>query len=655
MSENVSVSRFRKLNGSVLYLWQSLLILIPVSGILFIFSVYRYFNLSLYSEQYAGLILGLILAAIFIGTPATKKAQRDRVPWYDWVLSVIGFIAGLYIALYYPDVLLAFTNITTERLVLGTMAVLLILEALRRIQGWTFVIVVLCFLMYAFVAPFMPGPFEGRAVSFNQLVNYLYLDTNSILELLSLAATMGLAFVMFGQVLINFKGGEIFNNIALTLFGRYRGGPAKASVIGSSMVGSITGGPVANVMLTGNMSIPLMVRNGYTRVQAGAIESVASTGGTILPPLMGIVAFIIAERLGVPYREVAVAAIVPALLYYICVYIRVDLIAAEKNLGSMIKAELPAKKDVLLKSMLIVPIFIFLVYLLFIEGRSPEVAGISSAVFALAFLLIQKETRRNIMKRIQRVLLDTGEVILEVGIVLAAAGLVVGIIGVTGLGFNLVSALAQLGQYGLFPLLLGSAVVSVILGMGLPAIAAYSIVAVLVAPTLVELGAVPMAAHLFVFFFAIVSNFTPPIAFASIAAASIAKDNPHKISFESMKFGFMAYLIPFLFVYNPVLLLSTNVDYSYFTIATSIITTLIGCYLLSISVTGYLFKPLSFIHRVIFVISVVLLFFPVQQNAGGLLNWAGLTIGAALFIQQLVVKKRNNIIKYNENQQRVSS
>ncbi len=643
--ENHEISRYRQLKGPVLSIWRFGLILIPITGLLYILSLHQYLGLEIYGQQYAGWFLAMVLASVFIGVPSGQSRHEDKVPWYDWILTILGLVVGLYIAILYPKILSNFGTITLSRLLLSATAILLIFEALRRMFGWSLVIIVAIFLMYAFVAPYMPGAFRGQATSYDQLLNYLYLDTNSLLDLLQLAATMGLAFILFGSVLLSFKGADIFNNIALSCFGRFRGGPAKASIVGSSLVGSITGGPVANVMLTGNMTIPLMVKTGYTRAQAGAIEAVSSTGGAIMPPIMGVVAFVMAENLNVPYREVALAALVPALIYYICLFAQVDLKAAQNGAGSIPKEQLPPFSRVWKTAWLIVPIFVFLIYLLFVKGLPPTTAGIYSTGFALCILLLQKEVRKNIIERIVETLEETGKSLLEIGVVLAAAGLMVGIIGITGLGFNLVLALTQFGQYGLFTLLVACALVCIILGMGMPALAAYSIVAILVAPSLIDLGVQPMAAHMFVYFFATVSNFTPPIALASFAAAPIAKESPHKISFVAMKLGITAYIVPFVFVYDPSLLLSFSADYEWISLIVSIITSVIACVILSISLVGHLFGPLSPVKRILFMIIAGIMFMPMKQfNMELLLNGLGVLASILLILHERRSNKNRNIL-----------
>ncbi|MGY4691473.1 TRAP transporter permease [Salibacterium sp. K-3] len=607
MEQNEETARYRDLRGPEAVLFKTLVIAITVTGILFILSVQDFFGIAVMLEQYAGLFLAFMLPALYIGVPRSKKSSRKKVAWYDWIFACVGGMTGLYVAVNYQSILHSFNDVTPLRFFLGISAVFLVLEALRRLMGWTLIIVILVFMSYALVAPYMPGIFQGQETSPGLLLSYLYLDTSSMLDLLYLAATVALAFILFGQTLLKFNGGDIINNIALRLFGRFRGGPAKVSVVGSSMVGSVTGDPVSNVVLTGNITIPLMTRNGYSRAQAGAVEVVSSTGGMVTPPIMGIVAFMIAENLGVHYSEVVLAAVVPALLYYICIFTQVDLKAAENNAGKMEESMLPSWSLVLKTGWMLIPVFACLIYFLFFLGYPPSTAGVYAAGLAAVVLMLQKDVRKNVFTRIIQAFESTGKMLLEIGVILAAAGFMVGILSITGLGFNLVFALTQLGQYGLFVLLAASAIVCIILGMGLPGIAAYAIVAVMVAPSLVELGVAPLAAHLFVFYFSIVSNFTPPMAVACFAASPIAQTSPHKIGFSAVKLGVMAYILPFIFVYNPSILLGVETGSGWIETLIAFLLPVISCLLIGISFSGYLLKPLSFMNRGLLLASAVLI------------------------------------------------
>lgn len=632
-------------NPYVQKLWYFVLILIPVAGILYILRVHQLLKLNLYSAQYIGLFLGLVLFALFMAVPAYKRAPKDRVPWYDWILALLGLFIGLYLTFYYPKIVMQMGIVTTERFIISTMAILLIVEAIRRTLGLLLLTVVIVFLAYGFLAPYLPGVFKGAKIKPEQLFNYLYLDPSSLLSMLSIAGTVGLSFLIFGEVLLKFKGDTHFNNYALSLFGRFRGGPAKGSIVGSSLVGTITGGPVTNVMLTGSVTIPLMKKNGFTAAQAGAIESVASTGGSLMPPVMGIAAFMIAENLAIPYAEVALAALVPAILYYLCVFFQVDFISARDGLKGLSKDEVPSFVETLKKGWMLIPIIGSLIYFLFFKGVTPQSAGLYAAAIAVVFLVFQKSVRGTVWKSFVNIFIDAGRMLLDLGTVIAAAGIIVGITGITGLGFNLGYILVSVADYGLFWLLVACAVLSIILGMGMPSVAAYAMVAVLVAPALVELGVNPLAAHLFVFYFSILSNFTPPVALACFAASTIAKESPNAIGFRAMALGIVSYIVPFLFVYGPDLLIMDS-GHMWTERVVSIATALIGCYFLAMAVEGYFMQHLSIVKRVLTAIIAMMLFLPVSVwELSWLINIIGFC-GAILFViyEWIMSRKSKNLL-----------
>lgn len=642
MEINEEQTKYRQLSGPVYYLWKSLLIAITLLGIIYILSIYQYFSITFMKEQYIGAFLALILASVYLGVPAGRKASRIKVPWYDWILSVLGAVIGLYVAVNYPVIVDTFGVVTPLRVILAILAMALILEALRRFIGWSLVSVVLVFLVYAYLAPHMPGAFKGQETPADLLFIYLYLDTNSLLNLLGLAATIGLAFILFGQALIQFKGGEIFNNLSIRLFGKFRGGPAKASITGSGMVGSITGDPVSNIVLTGSVTIPLMIKSGYARAHAGAIEAVASVGGIFAPPVMGIVAFMIAENLGIPYKEVAIAAIVPAILYFFCLFVQVDLLAAKNKIGKVSNEQMPSLAYVIKTSWLLIPIFGTLFYFLFFKGYPPQTAGIYAAGAAIIILLLQKEVRTNIINRIINTFQETGKILMELAVILSAAGFMVGIFGITGLGFNLSMALADFSQHGVFILLIACAIVCIILGMGLPGIAAYAIVAALVIPSLVDLGINPLAAHFFVFYFSMVSNFTPPMAVASFTASSLARVGPNQVAFNAMKLGGMAYIIPFLIVYNPALMLNGITDAGSFGTITSLVLLVYGCIVFSISIVGYSFGQHHFVLRVLLFATALIMLFPIELGKNvWMADLIGIIISLSILISKWVRAKKS--------------
>lgn len=609
-----------------------LLATIPLAGLLYILGIHVMFRLTLYEEQYVGLFFTLLLVCTFIGVPATRTARSDGVPWYDWVLAALGAGVGMYVALWYPEIVLKMGYVTPARVILGGLAILLILEGLRRTVGWALVIVVAVFISYAFVAPYLPGPLHGSPVQAGYLVNYLYLDSNSMLDMLGIGAKIALAFILYGQVLMSFGGADHLNNLAVTAFGAMRGGPAKAAVVGSSLVGTVTGGPVTNVMLTGSVTIPLMIRTGHKPHVAGAVEAVASSGGQIMPPVMGIAAFLMADYLGVPYANVALAALVPAILYYVCLFVQVDLIAAQEGMRGLPRDELPRLGTVLKGGWVILPALGVLVYVIAVLRFDPSSAAVRAAALALPFLLLNRAMWMGFWARFREVFLESGRLMIEIGLVLAAAGLIVGVTTVTGLGFNLTLALTQLAGHSLIMMLVLSALVCVILGMGMPSVAAYAMVAVLVAPSIVAQGVSPMAAHLFIFYFAIVSNFTPPVAMACFAAAPLARASAMRIGYTAMRLGLVAYVVPFLFIYSPTLILQGALV----PVALSVATALLGSYALGVALIGFLFQRVSLLNRVLIGLGAMALLIPVQRDSAAWL-WVLNLSGLALVVAQLAL------------------
>src|SRR5690606_2766334 len=303
-----------------------------VSGIAFVLGLHYTFGWMLYTEQYVGFLMALVLAGTFLSLPATSRAPRDRVPWYDVLLALASLPAGLFLAVKYPQFLFRLGHIGTDQVVMGALAIVLILEAVRRLTGWPLFTVVVLIILYGRFGSLLPGMFRGRPMDWPRLVNYIYTDPNSMLDLVRLGATIGLAFIVFGQVLLKFGAGQRLVDLSISLFGRYRGGPGKLAVLSSSLFGSVSGAPMSNVILTGTFTVPMMKRSGYKPETAAAIEAVAATGGQILPPVMGIAAFLIAENLAVPYATVALAALIPGLLFYVSFFLVVDLHARQMNI-----------------------------------------------------------------------------------------------------------------------------------------------------------------------------------------------------------------------------------------------------------------------------------------------------------------------------------
>lgn len=602
------ISRFRKPEGIWRAVSRFFLVGACAAGILYMLDVPTRLGFFFYREQYIGLFLSFMLAATFLITPARKTASWIKVPWYDILLAVVSLPVGLYHTFFWPVLVPYMGYVLIERVVLGSLAIILVLEGVRRVLGWPLVAVLALFLIYTLQSGSFPGPLGGISIPWPRLTNYLYLDTAGFLGLVGLVGTIGLAFFLFGQALFVFGGGKFFTDVAFALAGRFRGGPAKVAVIGSALFGTIYGAPVANVIVTGRFTIPMMKEVGYRPEMAGAVEAVSSTGGEIMPPVMGIAAFIIAETLGISYAEVALAALIPALLYYFAIFTQVDLEAAKHGLKGITSKNMPQLAEALKEGLpLLLPVGV-LVYTLFIIRLTPSLAGLFSFFAAIAVMGSLKENRKAFGKNFLYLLEETGRMLVQITVILAAAGLLIGMVSLSGLGSNLSLFLVHVAGGNIILLLVLTAVMCYILGMGMPSPPAYVLVSVLAAPALVEMGILPLAAHLFVYYFAILSAFTPPVAVAAYTAAIIAHADLTKTGFTAMRLGVLAYIVPFVFVFSPSLILA-GPPLQIVTVSASIA---LGTWVLGGVLVGYLFRELSVLKRLILAL-----------GAGGLLMQFG--------------------------------
>jgi TRAP transporter 4TM/12TM fusion protein len=628
------LTKFRSLKGPI-GLWEKCLLgAIPLSGVFFVSDAPFYFGLALLREQYLGLFLALILGGVFLSVPPSERADRQHVPWYDLLFSFLGLAVGLYAAIFFPEIMRRMGELDAHRLALGVVAILLILEGLRRTVGWILVGVGVFFLIYARYADFFPGEFAGTGVPWDRLVNYIYTDVNSLFGLpLAVAAIIVLPYILFGQILFAIGAGKFLTDFSMALFGRQRGGPAKMAVVASSLFGTISGSSVANVATTGILTIPMMKQTGYRPHVAGGIEAAASTGGQLMPPIMGAAAFLMAEFLAIPYREVVVAALLPAILYYVVIFTQVDMEAGKRGLKGLSRDQLPALGPLLSKGwVFVIPLFI-LIYTLFIMSYEPGKAGIIAVLASIALGFLKRELRTR-PSWVLTTLVGTGRAMLELGVTVALAGIVVGVVQVSGLGFILSYGLVNLAGGNVVYLLVLTAVVSIILGMGMPTTAVYVLLAVLVGPALVKLGIDALAAHLFIFYFGMASMTTPPIALAAFAAASIAQSDPMRTAVHSMRFGVVKYIVPFLFVFSPALLLKGNPG----DIALATVTALAGAILLGMALTGFFIRDLTPIKRMLLVVASLALLIP-AAGKGVIFTWitdvVGIALGGAILASEI--------------------
>jgi TRAP transporter 4TM/12TM fusion protein len=591
--------------------------LITLTAMGWALSLQRPLGLNLYPQQLFAAILGLALPVAYLTLPLRRKRSRVIVPWYDAVLALISCVTVFYVAVNYPRLVLVIFSKPAEIWITGLAIVILTLEALRRATGWALVIIIAVFLIYALFGDALPGRLQGRAQDWQLLAGYMAVDSNGILGLpISVAATVVVAFILFGTLLEITGGSRFFTDAAMLAMGRYRGGSMKIAVLASGLFGSISGSAVANVVGTGVVTIPMIKRDGYPSHKAAAIEAVASTGGQLMPPVMGASAFLMAEFLAVPYSDIVLAALVPALLYYIALFIQADLEAARLGIRALPRSEIPAPRLVL-GGLHFVLSFAVLIYLLFWLNYRPERAALwaSLALIGSAVLIGYRGTRPS-LRAIFASLTRCGHGVVEIILISAASGIVIGVLNVTGLSFNLTYALVQIGGGNMILLLFLSALVCIVLGMGLPTLGVYALLAALVAPALIQIGIDPIGAHLYVLYFGMMSMITPPIALAAFAAASIANAPAMKTGWAAVRFGWSAYVIPVLFVASPTLLLSGHPP----EIALAVATSVFGVWLVSSALAGYFAGPLSRPMRAGFIVTGLMALVPAAAFEGAVVS-----------------------------------
>jgi TRAP transporter 4TM/12TM fusion protein len=590
--------------------------------------IQQHLALALYPQQFFAAALALALALAFLILPAKKGATRTQAPGYDVVLAVVGFCAAAWIAIRYPNLVDSIFSRPAEAYVAGTIVVLLLLEALRRSTGWALVIIVGFFVLYALFGDYIPGRLAGRAQDWRGLAAYLAFDLNGILGLpMEVIATIVIAFVFFGSVLEVTGGGRFFTDASLIAMGRLRGGPMKICVVASCLFGMISGSAVADVVAIGIVSIPLMKNAGYPAERAAGVQSVASTGAQLMPPVMGAAAFVMAEFLQTSYASVALAALVPGLLYYFALFIQADLESAKLGMRGLPAAQIPPGRDLLTGWPFIVS-FATLIITLFQFNWLPQRSALAAAAIAAVLTsLMGYKGERPKLQTLLATIPKTGRGVVDIILIGAGAGIVIGILNVTGLSFNLSYLLVQVGASSAALLLVLSAIVCIILGMGMPTLGVYVLLAALVAPSLIELGINPMAAHLFILYFGMMSMITPPVAVAAYAGAAIAKADAMRTGFSAVKFGWSAFIVPFLFVASPTLILiGKPMD-----IAQAVVTAFFGVWLVSIAIVGYFTRPVSWPMRFLFGLSGILALIPANATPKGVYNdIVGVALGIVL-------------------------
>lgn len=516
-------------------------------------------GIRVYAEQVLIAVLMMSLTACFLTRRIDRSAAVDRpIPLYDYLLAGFTAIYGVYLTAGFVDLSESVFYRPTEAIVVASIGLVLLLEGLRRAIGLSLVVILAAVCGYALFADKFPGPLMGSDISPRRVVNFLVLDSAAMVgAALYIAVAVVIPFILLARLLLATGGSAFFSDLSAGLMGRYRGGAGKIAIVGSALFGTISGSAVSNVASTGGITIPLMKANGYKAKTAAAIEASASTGGQLMPPIMGASAFLLAENLQVPFTAVIVAAIVPSLLYFFSLFVFADLEAARRGITRVEEDKIPRLAGTFARGWFLLMPFAVLLTGLFAFAMRPETA----ALYAVGTLFLISLVKTYGAGRITvggfvDALSKAGQTSVEIVIICAAAGMIIGLFSLSGLSFGLTFFLIQLGQTSLFLLLLVTAVVCVLLGMGLPTVGVYLLLATLAAPPLIELGLQPMAAHLFVLYFGMLSMLTPPVAIAAFVAANMAAAPPMRTGFEAVRIAWPAYVVPFLFAASPSLILA---------------------------------------------------------------------------------------------------
>lgn len=546
-----------------------------------------------------------VLVMVYLTYSFSANASKNIVmKVVDIIMAAASLASGLYLIISFNDLLNRLGTPNTLDVIFGVITVILLLEATRRAVGWQLPLICIIFIVYAYIGPHLSGWFAHRGFATDRLISHLYLTTEGIFgQPLGVSATYITLFVLFGQFLEQCGGGQFFIDLSYGIAGRSRGGPAKTAVVASSLFGTMSGSAVANVVTTGTFTIPLMKKTGYSPIFAGAVEAVASSGGLVMPPIMGAGAFVMSEITGIPYSEIVIAAIIPAILLYISVFAQVDFEAGKQGLKPLKKEELPDLKQVLKdKGHMLLPL-LAIMYLLVIKKTSPLPAGLWAVVVTILIGLIKPSTRLS-LKGFAQALEGGGKAMMSVATACACSGILIGVISLTGIGLKFSNTLLEISGGNLLIALVLNMIATIILGMGVPPTAAYIIMSTLGAPSLVDLGVPLLAAHLFIFYFAAFANITPPVALAAYAAAGIAKDDPMKTGFQAFKLGIVAFIVPFMFIYNPSVLIF---GIPFFKILLSTVTCIIGVICLSVFLEGWFGHKINTVQRILLLIASICL------------------------------------------------
>ncbi len=605
-----------------------------VSAIAITFSIFQLYTATfgvLDAQLQRAVHLGFGLALVYLLYPTRKSWSRYKVHPFDVLLAILGAATPAYIVIEYQHLVLRSGTVSGLDLAVGIVGILLVIEATRRIVGLPMVCVVLAFLAYAFAGPYMPGVLAHRGLTLEQLVGHLYFTTEGIFGIpLGVSSTFIFLFILFGAYLESTGLGKFFIDLANAIAGWASGGPAKVAVLSSGLMGTVSGSSVANVVGTGSLTIPMMKKLGYHKDFAGAVEAAASTGGQLMPPVMGAAAFLMAEFVGVPYIDIVKAAIVPAFLYFAGIWLGVHFEAKRGNLKGIPRSELPKISNILRERGHLALPLIIIVYLL-VAGYTPMRAALVAIVLSILCSALRKATR---MKPIEIVRgLDRGaRNVLSVLVACASAGIIIGVVTKTGVGLKLASGLLDLSGGLLLPTMFFTMITAIVLGMGVPTTANYVITSTIAAPALVQMGVPVLCAHMFVFYFGIIADVTPPVALAAFAGSGIAGGNPLRTGINASKLAIAAFIIPYMFVLSPVLLMIEGTAFDLFL---TTLTALIGMVALSSALIGYLADNCSTLERIVLIAGGLMMIKP-----GFMTDIAGFILFVVILFLQLKRRKK---------------
>ncbi len=604
-----------------------------ISALAISFSIFQIYTASfglLDAQIQRAIHLGFGLCLAFLLYPTKKNWRRDKLHPLDLILAILGAAAPAYIVINYHELILRAALPTPTDVVVGTLGIILVIEAARRVVGIPMVCVVMVFIVYAFAGPYMPGLLAHRGLTIDHFVSHVFFTTEGIFGIpLGVSSTFIFLFILFGAYLEGTGLGKFFIDVANSIAGWASGGPAKVSVLSSGLMGTVSGSSVANVVGTGSLTIPMMKKLGYHKDFAGAVEAAASTGGQLMPPVMGAAAFLMAEFVGIPYVEIVKAAVIPAALYFIGVWLGVHFEAKRNNLQGLPRDELPKLGELLrTRGHLAIPLIV-IVWLL-VSGYTPMRAALVAIVLSIVVSGLKKSTRMSPAEIVKG--LETGaRNVIGVLVACASAGIIIGVVTKTGVGLKLASTLLDLSGGMVLPSMFLTMITAIILGMGVPTTANYVITSTIAAPALIQMGVPILAAHMFVFYFGIIADVTPPVALAAYAGSGISGGNALKTGINASKLAIAAFIIPYMFVLNPGLLLIDGVT---ILLILALITATVGMVALSSSLIGYLAAPLKNFERVILFAGGLMMVKP-----GLVTDIAGVTIFTAILVMQLRRKK----------------